>query len=62
MNNAMCSVVWGMYQDNVCVPGAKRLVSPAKAEHLLHAPGESNGRAKQKSGIRCFFGDKELFS
>lgn len=61
MNYGMFSLEWEMYQDNVCVPGAKILVSRAKAEHYYCAPGESNGKAKQKSGIRCFFGDKELF-
>lgn len=29
----MCLVEWGMYQDNVCVPGAKRLVPYAETEH-----------------------------
>lgn len=33
MNNGMCSVEWGLYQDNICGPGAKRLVSRTKAEH-----------------------------
>lgn len=58
MNNVF--VQQRINEDNVSIPGAKAFVSHAKAgQHS--APGESNGKAKQ-SGIRCFFGDKELFS
>lgn len=63
MNNGMRSVEWGMYQDNVCVLGAKRLVSRAKKPRHCSARQVRGGEKQNKmSGIRCFFGDKQLFS
>lgn len=60
MNSGMCLVEQRMYQDNVCVPGTKILVSLAKAEYysVYQVRIIEN---QNKSGMRCFFGDKELF-
>lgn len=47
MNNGMCSVEWGMYQDNVCVPGPKRLVPRAKTQHNYYQVREVGKQNKR---------------
>lgn len=46
-----------MNSDNVCVLGAKGNAGYYSVHQVRVMEKE-----KQKSGIRCFFGDKELFT